>query len=116
MDALLELADRWSVEASLLRGYGAAEAAAAAELHAAQLREAVSEVGREALSLAEAALGSGYSVEHLRHLVADGTIPNAGRKGSPRIRRSDLPVKPGYEPAALARVGAAIGRGLRVGS
>jgi hypothetical protein len=37
---------------------------------------------------------SRYSVEHLRKMVAPGTIPNAGEKGRPRIRRSDLPTRP----------------------
>ena len=31
----------------------------------------------------------------LRELVAAGEVPNAGRKGAPRIRRADLPRKPG---------------------
>ncbi|HEX8726058.1 MAG TPA: hypothetical protein VF737_11785, partial [Gemmatimonadaceae bacterium] len=35
----------------------------------------------------------GYSKDHLRKCVADGTIPNAGSKGRPRIRRGDLPKK-----------------------
>lgn len=108
MEALLELADRWAVDASKLRQYGAVEAAAAAELHAAELREAVAAANREALTLAEASLLGGYSVEHLRHLVADGTIPNAGRRGSPRIRRSDVPMKAGHDLRELEAAGRAI--------
>lgn len=50
--------------------------------------------GDEVLSLAEAAQESGYSVDRLQHLVAEGAIPNAGRKGKPGIRRRDLPRKP----------------------
>ncbi len=45
------------------------------------------------MTVAEAALESGLSEDHLRHGVADGKIPNAGRKGAPRIRRADLPLK-----------------------
>jgi hypothetical protein len=56
----------------------------------------VAEGEAEILTLAEAAQESGYSGDHLRHLIADGTLDNAGRKGSPRIRRGDLPVKPGH--------------------
>ena len=56
----------------------------------------------------EAAEASGYSREHLRHLVAANAIPNRGRKGSPRIARKDLPrragkaTQSGYDPAADA--------------
>lgn len=56
----------------------------------------------ELLSLSEAARESGYSVDRLQKLVAQGTIPNAGRKGKPAIRRRDLPRK----PAAPLRPGA----------
>jgi hypothetical protein len=45
--------------------------------------------------LTEAARESGYSVEYLGRLVRHGMIPNPGKKGSPRIRRCDLPRKPG---------------------
>lgn len=68
---------------------------------------------REAvLSLPDAASRSGYSVEHLGRLIRDGRLPNAGRKGSPRIRAADLPRKPralvpngpqAYDPTADAR-------------
>ncbi len=47
----------------------------------------------ETLTLVEAALESSYSTEHLRKMVASGTIPNAGGKGRPRIRRGDVPFK-----------------------
>ncbi len=61
----------------------------------------------EQLTLEVAAAESGYSADHLRHLVAAGTLRNAGAKGRPRIRRADLPKKPaaaaaGYDPDADA--------------
>lgn len=71
----------------------------------------------EVLSLQEAAAVSGFSVDHLRHLVAKGRLENVGRKGAPRVRRGDLPKKTGraaratvYDPdqdarALLARSG-----------
>jgi hypothetical protein len=46
------------------------------------------------LTLTAAAAISGYSTEHLGRLLRHGVIPNAGRKHSPRIRRSDLPIRP----------------------
>ena len=48
----------------------------------------------EPLSLREAAARSGYSEDHLARLIRQGTIPNAGRRGAPRIRRGDLPRRP----------------------
>ena len=51
----MDLAARWREEAGLLRGYGASEAGAAAELHAQQLTDAVAEAASEILTLDEAA-------------------------------------------------------------
>ena len=64
------------------------------------------------LSLPDAASRSGYSVEHLGRLIREGRLPNAGRRGAPRIRAADLPRKPpalvpagprAYDPRADAR-------------
>ena len=67
----------------------------------------------ELLTLPQAAERSGISEEHLGRLVRDGKVPNAGRKGRPRIRVADLPRRtrravaaPGrgaYDPSADAR-------------
>ena len=62
----------------------------------------------EELTLAESELASGYSKRRLSELIADGTIPNLGRKGAPRIRRADLPRKAkaasnGFDAGAEAR-------------
>ena len=55
-----------------------------------ELDEIVSESADEPLSLQEASEESGYSADHLAREVRAGRIPNAGRRGSPRIRRGDL--------------------------
>jgi len=47
----------------------------------------------ETLSLVEAARVSGFTADHLGHLIKTEKIPNYGRKGAPRIKRSDLPLK-----------------------
>ena len=60
---------------------------------AVEVDEALRDDQDEALTLAEAALESSYSAEHLRKMVAAETIPNAGGKGRPRIRRGDVPLK-----------------------
>jgi hypothetical protein len=64
-------------------------------LCATELETALQDAGDTPLTLAEASSESGYSLEHLRRLVSEGKIPNAGRKGVPRIRRAHLPKKAG---------------------
>ena len=49
----------------------------------------------QALTLREAAQESGYSPDHLGREVRAGRIPNVGRRNAPRVRRGDLPRKPG---------------------
>jgi hypothetical protein len=91
VSAFADLAARWREDAELLERYGDERGAAACRLHASQLEEAVRDDAGVELTLSEAAAESGYSADRLRHLVAEGAIANAGRKGSPRIRRADLP-------------------------
>jgi hypothetical protein len=92
MDALNALAVAWRDRAGQLRAWAGAEGAARAwEAAAAELDTAIREAGGEALTLSEAARESGYAVRTLRQLVADGKLPNAGRKNAPRILRADLP-------------------------
>jgi hypothetical protein len=45
------------------------------------------------LNLQEAAAESGYSPDHLGALIRKKALPQAGRPGAPKIRRSDLPKK-----------------------
>lgn len=51
---------------------------------------------------------SGFSVGHLYRMVGTGQIPNAGRKGAPRIRRRDLPRRPPNGEAAPGSFGDAV--------
>ena len=87
-----ELVTAWLARAEELRPY-AAPAAEAFERAAAELRAALHEESLGTVNLEEAAAISGYSADHLGRLVKDGTIPNAGRKNAPRIRRCDVPRK-----------------------
>ncbi len=64
----------------------------------ADLGAVASDDQAQLLSLTQAAAMSGYSREHLGRLVRDAKIPNAGTPNAPRIRRCDLPTKPGYLP------------------
>ena len=96
MASLKTLAERWRTEAdTLAQRYGDERTARLLRTLAAELDEAVHETEDELLTLTQAADLSGYTADHLRHCVADGSIPNAGERGQPRIRRGDLPTKPG---------------------
>jgi hypothetical protein len=101
------LAERWAADAELLESHGALQAAATCRRHAGELLAVLESAEDERLTLAEASRASGYSAERLRHMLADGTIPNAGRKHAPRVRRGDLPRKPSagrsnFDPSAAA--------------
>ena len=50
----------------------------------------------EPLGLQVAAEVSGYSVAHLRRLVAQGSLTDAATVGPIMLRRGDLPRKPGH--------------------
>ena len=109
MKELESLAAGWLEEAETLERYRDDRGAAICRMHASELTDAVARQESDLLTLAGASQASGYTADHLRHLIAEGTIPNGGRKGSPRILRRDLPVKPGspgatgFDPDAVAR-------------
>lgn len=109
------LVPAWRERAAALEEYAPA-ACRAFEVAAAELEAALRARADEKLTLAEAVRESGYSDRRLREFLADGVIPNAGRPGAPRIRRSDLPRKAkrtasrGYDPVADARALAARGQ------
>ena len=94
LDAIRTVADRWRDEARTLRLYGHEGTAKACERHAEEMEGAVQAYLEETLTVAEAAEESGYSESHLRALLAETKLANAGREGAPRIRRGDLPAKP----------------------
>jgi hypothetical protein len=104
-----ELVVRWREDAEILARNRAEHVAAVCRDHADALEMALRDAGGELLTLSQGARESGYSPDRLRHLIAEGTIPNAGRKGSPRIRRADLPRKPAggapgaFDASAVAR-------------
>ena len=83
--------------------YTADERAAAIWERAAEMvEESLRRSGLELLSLSQAAQESGYSRDHLRRLIDDGTIPDAsGEDGSKAILRMHLPRKPGHGVAAV---------------
>lgn len=96
LSPLRDLAASWREDADRFREYGADELATAAELHADALEERLRAWRLEALSPVQAAEESGYTADHLRRLIRQERVPNAGDDASPKIRRQDLPRKPGH--------------------
>ena len=82
-----------------------AGAAALAEAFALHLERALQVFAQELVNLREASAIGGYSVEHLSRMVKAGIIPNAGRPGAPRIRRCDVPHKPGRQATPAKAIG-----------
>lgn len=95
-DPVEALPGRWRDEAELLRECGADGQADTLERCAGELETGIAAQRLDAVTLEEASAIGGYSYSHLQHLVADGDIPNVGRPGAPRIRRCDVPRKPGH--------------------
>ena len=87
---------RWSDRAEAMARLGALVSGAAliAEI-LADYESANAGRSDEILTLAQAAEESGYSTDHLRLLIRQAKIPNAGRRQAPRLRRRDIPRKPG---------------------
>jgi len=91
-----QLPAAWATEAATQRELYANETAARVlEGCARRLAAALRASGDECLTLGEASHESGYSERRLRQMIAAGDVPQAGRKGVPRVRRRDLPRKPG---------------------
>lgn len=82
----------------MLSTYGADAPAKTMEACSAELEAELRAWLDERLTLEDAAAESGYSYSSLQKRVASSEIPNAGDKGSPRIRRKDLPYKPRSSP------------------
>lgn len=102
-DRFHALVTEWRDEAEWLkRRFGYKRSARVIERMASDLEAALRADADELLSLREAAYETGYHEDHLGRLVADGKIPNAGRKHAPRIRRGDLPRKAGERAPADA--------------
>jgi len=109
-----QLFARWRARRDEWRRLGAqVKGAAVCDEVLADFQAVLTLEGDELLTLNEASRISGYSPDHLGRLIRTGTIPNAGRPNSPRMRRADLPRKPQstiatnghptYDPAADAR-------------
>ena len=92
-DRLRTLIAKWRQETEILRQNGALGSAQVKVRDANELEEVVRAAEFEMLTLMKAAQESGYAYSTLQQRVADGSIPNAGTKSKPRIRRCDVPRK-----------------------
>ena len=72
---LRSLADRWREQACRLRMLEAHGQAASLELAATELDAEIERLEQELLSISEASAVCGYSEEHLRRLVHEGSLP-----------------------------------------
>jgi hypothetical protein len=90
-----DLIGAWRDEAKILRVRGADAQATVLESCALELEEKARLFSHEEITLEQAAEESGYSYSALEKMARRGRIPNAGLLGHPRIRRKDLPKKPG---------------------
>lgn len=99
-----DLVTSWREEAARLRArYGDDRLAQLCETHAAELETAIIGSATDLLNLQQAARASGYSADRLSRLVREGKIPNFGRKHAPRVRRGDLPIRPGAAPGVARK-------------
>ncbi len=92
-----DLAAEWRVEAKTLRSWGCCDQAKILEHCADQLDTYAATVVAETLSLEQAAAASGYSVAHLRRLIARGVLDDVGTDGVVALRQQDLPYKAGRQ-------------------
>jgi hypothetical protein len=97
-NALADLIRRLHDDASVLARYEDTRMASACQAIADEIQAALADHEESAVSLRQAAELGGYTPEHLGRLIREGKIENAGRKNAPRIRRRDVPVKPGFLP------------------
>jgi len=92
---LAELRDMWSMRRDEWRRFGVqVDGVRIAEEILSEL-ESLDASSEQLLTLVEAAAESGYAADTLGRLVREGRIPNAGRPNAPKIRRRDIPKKPG---------------------
>lgn len=96
MDQHHPLAEKWRHEANQDEERGLNEFAKVGRRFADRLDKWTKNYNEEELTLDQAAKESGFTKDHLFRLLHDGKLKNVGEPRAPRIRREDLPRKPGY--------------------
>lgn len=90
---LADLCAHWRADAAVFRRRGAEASAVLLEGCADELERAAEQASAAPVTLAEASALSGYSVAHLRRLIASGLLRNVSADGRVRLRVGDLPRK-----------------------
>ena len=86
------LSREWRADSEVLKRHGYDAEARRLLSRADELDDAIRARLDELLTIREASAWSGVSYSTIESRIRAGTLPNAGRKGSPRIRRRDLPI------------------------
>jgi hypothetical protein len=92
----------WRERAATLEQYAADSAAMTCRTLAEELEMALHALDGVVVTPTEAAQLGGYSVDHINRMIRTGKIENVGRKGAPRLRRADVPIRAGYKPPGAA--------------
>ncbi len=90
LDALRAVADRWREEAAVYERDGVLGHAAVLRRLASELEAVLAEWWVEPLGIEEAADEVGCAYEAMAKRIRRGSLPNAGEKGRPLVRRCDL--------------------------
>lgn len=97
------LVERWTQRASDFAGVGAlVDARKLCEQFVADLVRLRETQNDDTVTYDEAAQLGGYAVDSIRRLVRQGKLANVGSDGAPRIRRRDVPMRPGHSCAGAA--------------
>ena len=92
---LAQLPQQFRGNARAARHLAGSEAAAHVwEVAADEVEQTLREAFLEPLTLDAAVSESGYTRNHLRRMLKNGTLTNAGNDANPRILRMHLPRKP----------------------
>ena len=103
-DVVISLTAEWKGErAEACEAIGDTRGAIMYRRLAEEVEQALRASAADTLTLQEASAESGYSADHLGRLLRQGKLPNAGRPKAPKIRRADLPQKPGAAPRSHGR-------------
>ena len=92
-----KLPAQWRNRATEIEPY-APPVALALRTCADELEKHEQEGDGELISVAQAAIETGWSVDGIGGMIADGRVPNHGTKRRPKVRRGDIPRKPGFKP------------------
>jgi hypothetical protein len=85
----------WRSQGKFLEDSAVSVGAAISYRHAEELQEWWRIHQTETLTLAQAAMETGYTADALSKQIRRGALPNLGSKSRPRVRRCDLPRKAG---------------------